>query len=95
MIFPQDWAMLLIFRDQFLCHTVFLSANFITNVTPSTEGEDVPEPDYHEAELANGSSAHRPSDGSGLVGPKKLPNPVLDSKERQNLHRELLMNQKL
>ncbi len=30
-----------------------------------------------------------------LVSPKKLVNPVLNSKERQDLHKELLLNQKL
>ncbi|XP_064606140.1 uncharacterized protein LOC135471023 [Liolophura sinensis] len=35
------------------------------------------------------------SDGQGLILPKKLPNPCLESKERTALHRELLMNNKL
>ena len=30
----------------------------------------------------------------GLILPKKLVNPCLESKERQDLHRELLFNQK-
>lgn len=35
------------------------------------------------------------SDGQGLILPKKLPNPCLESRERTALHRELLMNNKL
>lgn len=31
----------------------------------------------------------------GLILPKKLVNPCLDSSDRQNLHRELLFNQKV
>ncbi|KRT86054.1 hypothetical protein AMK59_1615, partial [Oryctes borbonicus] len=31
----------------------------------------------------------------GLIIPRKLPNPVLDNTDRQNLHRELLFNQKI
>ncbi|XP_022902442.1 protein FAM107B isoform X3 [Onthophagus taurus] len=31
----------------------------------------------------------------GLIMPRKLHNPVLDNAERQNLHRELLFNQKI
>lgn len=31
----------------------------------------------------------------GLILPKKLLNPCLESKERKNLHRELLFNQKM
>ena len=30
----------------------------------------------------------------GLIEPRKLPNPVLDSREHQDLHRELAMNKK-
>ena len=30
-----------------------------------------------------------------IIVPKKLPNPCLESREKKDLHRELLMNQKL
>jgi len=33
--------------------------------------------------------------GDSLVAPKPLPNPVLESKERKELHRELLWNQRI
>ncbi|XP_055683994.1 protein FAM107B [Lutzomyia longipalpis] len=42
---------------------------------------------------------HSPSgvitDSQGLIVPKKLTNPCLESSDRQNLHRELLFNQKI
>lgn len=31
----------------------------------------------------------------GLIEPRKLPNPVLESREHQELHRELFMNKKM
>ncbi|CAH1102383.1 unnamed protein product [Psylliodes chrysocephalus] len=34
-------------------------------------------------------------DEDGLIIPKKLPNPVKENADRQNLHRELLFNQKI
>jgi len=35
------------------------------------------------------------SEGHTLINPKPLPNPCLDSKERKELHRELLWNQRI
>lgn len=35
------------------------------------------------------------TDAQGLILPKKLLNPCLESTDRQNLHRELLFNQKM
>ncbi|XP_055699359.1 protein FAM107B isoform X2 [Phlebotomus papatasi] len=35
------------------------------------------------------------TDSQGLIVPKKLVNPCLESSDRQNLHRELLFNQKI
>uniref|UniRef100_A0A182FJL7 Uncharacterized protein n=2 Tax=Anopheles albimanus TaxID=7167 RepID=A0A182FJL7_ANOAL len=35
------------------------------------------------------------TDSQGLILPKKLVNPVLESMDRQNLHRELMFNQKM
>uniref|UniRef100_A0A6B2ECH1 Protein FAM107B n=1 Tax=Phlebotomus kandelakii TaxID=1109342 RepID=A0A6B2ECH1_9DIPT len=35
------------------------------------------------------------TDSQGLIVPKKLVNPCLESSDRQNLHRELLFNQKV
>ncbi|GAB0090656.1 uncharacterized protein DMENIID0001_054040 [Sergentomyia squamirostris] len=35
------------------------------------------------------------TDSQGLIVPKKLINPCLESTDRQNLHRELLFNQKI
>lgn len=34
-------------------------------------------------------------DGSGLIAPKRLINPCLESTPRQDLHRELMFNQKM
>lgn len=36
-----------------------------------------------------------PCPGEGLIMPRKLQNPCVDSKDHQNLHRELLFNQKM
>lgn len=35
------------------------------------------------------------TDSQGLIVPKKIGNPCLESSDRQNLHRELLFNQKM
>ncbi|XP_035903501.1 protein FAM107B [Anopheles stephensi] len=35
------------------------------------------------------------TDAQGLIVPKKLVNPVLESIDRQNLHREMMFNQKI
>uniref|UniRef100_A0A182MJS9 Uncharacterized protein n=1 Tax=Anopheles culicifacies TaxID=139723 RepID=A0A182MJS9_9DIPT len=35
------------------------------------------------------------TDAQGLIVPKKLANPVLESIDRQNLHREMMFNQKI
>ncbi|XP_055592013.1 uncharacterized protein LOC129743831 [Uranotaenia lowii] len=42
----------------------------------------------------NGTSANG-SDSQGLIMPKKLVNPCVESMDRQNLHRELMFNQKM
>ncbi|KAG8183076.1 hypothetical protein JTE90_010899 [Oedothorax gibbosus] len=58
----------------------------------------IPEPDYGvdsedsgKKSLGNGMRFSE----EGLVIPKKPQNPCLESSERQNLHRELLFNQKI
>jgi len=44
----------------------------------------------------HGSNHHQPHmTDNGLILPRKLPNPVLENADRQNLHRELLFNQKI
>lgn len=35
------------------------------------------------------------TDSQGLIVPKKLANPCLESSDRKNLHRELMFNQKV
>lgn len=61
----------------------------------------IPEPDYGESEEIEGKRGSKVmSNGvrfseEGLVIPKKPQNPCLESSERQNLHRELLFNQKI
>ena len=73
------------------------------------ENFDIPEPDYqdeddadlHGVGVGNGSDVIRPmylddaKDPQGLIAPKKLANPCVDSRERQQLHREMFMNQKM
>ncbi|XP_054709896.1 protein FAM107B-like isoform X2 [Uloborus diversus] len=59
----------------------------------------IPEPDYCESTEGEGGQG-RGTNGvrfseDGLVIPKKPQNPCLESSERQNLHRELLFNQKI
>ncbi|XP_042901581.1 protein FAM107B isoform X2 [Parasteatoda tepidariorum] len=62
----------------------------------------IPEPDYGDSEesekrnsrLCSNNGAVRFSE-DGLVIPKKPQNPCMESSERQNLHRELLFNQKI
>lgn len=55
----------------------------------------------HNKALDGAASGHRPTSPGvtftedGLILPKKLVNPCLESKERQDLHRELLFNQKM
>jgi Protein of unknown function (DUF1151) len=49
-------------------------------------GEDI------KAEMISSNIAR---DEEGLILPKKLVNPCLESSDRQNLHRELLFNQKM
>ena len=39
--------------------------------------------------------SQREFDEEGIILPKKLINPCVESRDRQNLHRELLFNQKM
>ncbi|GIY01713.1 uncharacterized protein CEXT_333261, partial [Caerostris extrusa] len=61
----------------------------------------IPEPDYGDSKECEGKRNSRVCSTNGmrfsedgLVIPKKPQNPCLESSERQNLHRELLFNQK-
>ncbi|XP_059611428.1 protein FAM107B [Phlebotomus argentipes] len=58
----------------------------------SSEGQEI----FYEKMMP---PLHSPSgvitDSQGLIVPKKLVNPCLESTDRQNLHRELLFNQKI
>ena len=82
---------------------VFLSLSLLfIDKNGSGSEVDIPDPDYDDTDPPSGGvsrsrihSSPSKDSGSGLVVPKKLPNPVLESKERQDLHRELLMNQKM
>uniref|UniRef100_T1IUW6 SH3 domain-containing protein n=1 Tax=Strigamia maritima TaxID=126957 RepID=T1IUW6_STRMM len=64
--------------------------------------EMIPEPDYSDSD----DDSRRPKGNmkatlnghltdDGLIVPKKLSNPCVESKDRQNLHKELLFNQKI
>ncbi|XP_022247246.1 actin cytoskeleton-regulatory complex protein PAN1-like isoform X2 [Limulus polyphemus] len=66
----------------------------------------IPEPDYSDSEEDKDRKGHqsrsraRSTSGihyseEGLILPKKPANPCLESSERQNLHRELLFNQRM
>lgn len=67
----------------------------------------IPEPDYSDSEEENEGGPRHPrvtktgsSNGircadASQISPKKVANPCLESVERQNLHRELLFNQKI
>lgn len=65
----------------------------------------IPEPDYSDSEEENEhgprhmraktSSSNGTYVDEALISPKKLANPCLESIERQNLHKELLFNQKI
>ncbi|XP_050087182.1 probable basic-leucine zipper transcription factor Q [Anopheles aquasalis] len=56
------------------------------------EGDSTPLPGMMPPINANQSVM---TDSQGLILPKKLVNPVLESMDRQNLHRELMFNQKI
>lgn len=45
--------------------------------------------------MQQSQSAPVPTDSHGLIVPKKLANPCLESSDRKNLHRELMFNQKM
>ncbi len=77
---------------------------------PEPPGLTIPEPDYQEDDQRNGASPlgspkiirprpespnHKGLYEADAIGPRKLQNPCLDSRERINLHKELLLNQKL
>lgn len=57
----------------------------------------IPEPDYYSDEDDQPLQPYRSSDtnDSQLIQPKKLSNPCAESLERQRLHKEMLLNQKL
>lgn len=74
------------------------SANMVArnNRNNSTEGSESPKcgsPQLSQKEN-NRPSGNNRFDENGLVLPKKLVNPSLDSTEKKSLHRELLFNQK-
>jgi hypothetical protein len=61
-----------------------------------------PEPDYNDEadviamDTINANKERTPSQSSddGIIVPKKLPNPCVESPTRQALHKELLLNYK-
>nr|XP_018900982.1 PREDICTED: uncharacterized protein LOC109033031 [Bemisia tabaci] len=56
-----------------------------------TDGDCRMIPDYSASGVMNGQQMNT----DGLILPRKPHNPCMDSMERQNLHRELLLNQKI
>lgn len=69
-----------------------LAADFFPSVS-SFSDDDLPED--NESIKAEMISSNIVRDEEGLIVPKKLINPCLESSDRQNLHRELLFNQKM
>jgi len=54
-----------------------------------------PQPNRVSTTTSANVNGHTTTSEDGLVLPRKVNNPCLDSKEKQNLHRELLFNQKI
>lgn len=79
-------------RDEWkLSPKYFLAAHFfsVSSFTDDDLSED------NESIKAEMISSNIVRDEEGLIVPKKLINPCLESSDRQNLHRELLFNQKM
>lgn len=88
-----------------------MKRGFSGNISEAQLGVNIPEPDYHDndeddEQIRNGNfpvdspymaHVYLPSESSvdEIITPKKLANPCLESREKKELHRELLMNQKL
>lgn len=60
----------------------------------NSTGRMSPHPNKLALATTGSTNGHMTPD-DGLVMPRKLVNPCLESKEKQNLHRELLFNQKM
>lgn len=71
---------------------ILLAADFSCRFSPLTDDDLLEHNESIKAEMISSNIAR---DDEGLVLPKKLRNPVLESSDRQNLHRELLFNQKM
>lgn len=52
-------------------------------------------PPINRNDATTQQGGHTMTDSQGLIVPKKLINPCVDSMDRQNLHRELMFNQKM
>lgn len=52
-------------------------------------------PPINRNDATTQQGSHTMTDSQGLIVPKKLINPCVDSMDRQNLHRELMFNQKM
>lgn len=52
-------------------------------------------PPINRNDATTQQGSHNMTDSQGLIVPKKLINPCVDSMDRQNLHRELMFNQKM
>lgn len=69
------------------------------NAHPEHSFPNIPEPDYQkDDEPTNGqqdSTSPTTSKPQGLIEPKKLRNPNLESREKMDLHKELLYNSKM
>lgn len=72
----------------------FFPSNMIPEPELRTSGADLEKRNRHNnaPPIAPPLPPHNPE---GLILPRKLPNPCAESTDRQNLHRELLFNQKI
>lgn len=74
---------------------MFLTADFISLFLSLLTDDDWVESSESIKAESEMISSNIVRDEEGLIVPKKLINPCLESSDRQNLHRELLFNQKM
>lgn len=90
----KNYATEIAFRFYFLRSRLLAADIYVYSFYSIT---DVDESDEHLNNESNNTmiSQNITRDSDGLIVPKKLVNPCLQSTDRQNLHRELLFNQKM
>uniref|UniRef100_A0A336MG19 CSON014767 protein n=1 Tax=Culicoides sonorensis TaxID=179676 RepID=A0A336MG19_CULSO len=71
------------------------SNNSLENQSSSTSSSTEYLDQSDRSKMMSSPQPHVMTDAQGLIVPKKLVNPCLESSDRQNLHRELMFNQKI